>query len=273
MKLCVSTLGCPAWSLKQILECVRECGYEGVELRGLQGQMLLPEAPPLAPPERASVRRRFEDLGCRIACVSSSASFTAAEAATRRQSLDEVRAYADLAADLGAPLIRVFGGQIPEGVSRQDCVRYAGESLAEAAAVAAQRGARVALETHDAFSRGRQVAELLAAADHPAAGALWDIHHPYRQGESIDESLAAMAGRLLHVHVKDGVVVDGKVQYRLLGEGTIPIGDVLQRLGGAGYGDYLSLEWEKAWHPELAEPEVAFPQYAEQMRRMLAELD
>ena len=114
MKLCFSTLGCPGWSLEQILDCVRTCGYEGVELRGLQGEMMLPDALPLAPPERADVRRRFEDLGCKAACVSSSANFTAADPQVRQEKLDEVRAYADLAADLDAGLIRVIGGQIPE---------------------------------------------------------------------------------------------------------------------------------------------------------------
>ena len=273
MKLCFSTLGCPAWSLEQVLDCVRKCGYEGVELRGLQGEMFLPDAPPLAPAERANVRRRFEDLGCKIACVSSSANFTSADENVRGEKLDEVRAYADLAADLGAGLIRVFGGRVPEGVSRQDCVKYAGESLAEAAAIAAERGAKVALETHDDFSRGEQAAELLAAADHPAVGALWDIHHPYRQGEPIEVSFRAMGECLLHIHVKDGVVEDGKVRYHLLGDGTIPVREVLQLLKGANYAGYLSLEWEKAWHQDLEEPEVAFPHYAEQMRRLLAEIE
>ncbi|MFQ6096196.1 MAG: sugar phosphate isomerase/epimerase family protein, partial [Armatimonadota bacterium] len=254
-------------------DCVGACGYEGVEFRGLQGEMFLPDAPPLAPAKRGPLRRRFEDLGCRIACVSSSASFTAAESEVRQRRLDEVRAYADLASDLGAGLIRVFGGQIPEGVSRSECIKYAGEALRQAAEIAAQHGAKVALETHDAFSRGREAAELVAAADHPACGSLWDVHHPYRQGESIEESLQALGETLLHVHVKDGVRDEGKVQYRLLGEGTVPVREALRGLKALGYDGYLSLEWEKAWHTDLPEPEVVFPHFADAMRTWLAELD
>ena len=32
-------------------------------------------------------------------------------------------------------------------------------------------------------------------------------------------------------------------------------------LKAGGYDGYYSFEWEKWWHPELAEPEVAFPAY------------
>ena len=40
-------------------------------------------------------------------------------------------------------------------------------------------------------------------------------------------------------------------------------------LKAAGYKGYYGFEWEKAWHPEIEEPEVALPQYAEMMKRWL----
>ena len=42
-------------------------------------------------------------------------------------------------------------------------------------------------------------------------------------------------------------------------------------LAKGGYRGYYGFEWEKAWHPEIEEPEVAFPHYAEFMRRALAD--
>jgi hypothetical protein len=63
------------------------------------------------------------------------------------------------------------------------------------------------------------------------------------------------------VHVKDGLVKDGKVEYRLLGEGEAPIKQSVQILQKGGYQGYYSFEWEKLWHPEIAEPEVALAKY------------
>ena len=42
-------------------------------------------------------------------------------------------------------------------------------------------------------------------------------------------------------------------------------------LAGAGYKGYYSFEWEKKWHPDIEEPEIAIPQYAKVMREYLRE--
>ena len=39
-----------------------------------------------------------------------------------------------------------------------------------------------------------------------------------------------------------------------------------------GYKGYYCFEWEKRWHPDIEEPEVAFPHYATTMRQYLAEM-
>jgi hypothetical protein len=36
----------------------------------------------------------------------------------------------------------------------------------------------------------------------------------------------------------------------------------------SGYDEYLSLEWEKQWHPEIAEPEIALPQAVPLLHRL-----
>jgi hypothetical protein len=45
------------------------------------------------------------------------------------------------------------------------------------------------------------------------------------------------------------------------------IRQMLGLLAAGGYRNWISVEWEKRWHPEIEAPEVALPQY----RRVLAE--
>jgi len=52
----------------------------------------------------------------------------------------------------------------------------------------------------------------------------------------------------------------------------VPIRDILAALHGIGYDGWLSVEWEKKWHPDLAEPDVALPQHATLLREYLAGL-
>lgn len=46
-KLAFSTLGCPDWSLKQIVDCSVENDYKGFEIRGLAGRWIYRNVPSL----------------------------------------------------------------------------------------------------------------------------------------------------------------------------------------------------------------------------------
>jgi sugar phosphate isomerase/epimerase len=100
---------------------------------------------------------------------------------------------------------------------------------------------------------------------------LWDLHHPYRfNGEEPELTYANLGKYAVGTHIKDSVLdKDGKPRYVLLGEGTVPIKRMLEMLVQGGYGGYATLEWEKRWIPELAEPEIVFPQYVQKMREWI----
>ena len=260
--LAFSTLGCPAWPFDRILQAATEYGYDAIELRGLQDEMDLPRAQPFIAANRAATRRRIEAAGVGICCVSSSG-------VVEQKNLDHVKAHAELARDLGCPVVRVFGGNLSTEVPHAEAVVRAAQTLRAFGDAARDAGVAVVLETHDAFSTGAQVAELLAETAHPAVFSLWDLHHPYRQGEAPEETHRHLAPTLRHVHIKDGR--DGA--YTLMGEGDVPLSAMLDRILDGGYAGPISLEWEKRWHPQLPEPEVAFPQYARALRSYLAGRD
>ncbi len=256
--LAFSTLGCPTWDLERIVSAAQEYGYQSLELRGYLSEMDLPKAEPFAPGSRAATRRRIEDAGLSVCCVSSSGVVASAN-------LDHVKAHAELARDLGCPVVRVFGGKLPEDAPRAEGIARFAETLRAFGDAAQGQGVTVVLETHDSFSTGAEVAELLTAAQHPAVFSLWDLHHPYRQGEPIEETHRLLAPTIRHVHVKDGK----SGSYTLLGEGDVPVFPMLDLALGGGYAGPISLEWEKRWKPDIADPEVAFPQYARALREYL----
>jgi sugar phosphate isomerase/epimerase len=256
--LAFSTLGCPVWDLPRILSAAREYGYNAVELRGYLDQMDLPLADPFTPANRTETRRRFEDAGVAVCCVSSSGTVA-------KNNLDHVKAHAELAGALGCPRVRVFGGKLPDDLPHAEGIARFAETLRAFGDAAQEAGVYIVLETHDSFSKGAEVAELLAATAHPAVFSLWDLHHPYREGESLEETNRYLAPTLRHVHVKDGAAGN----YTLLGEGDVPVFPMLDLVLGGGYDGPISLEWEKRWKPDIAEPEVAFPQYAKALRAYL----
>ena len=271
MKLAFTTLACPNWSLEQVVGAARRSGYEGIELRLLDGELLRPD---LDGEARRRVRALCTDAGLPIVCVDTSVRIAQPDPAARAEQIRVGQAFLELAAGWDAPLIRVFGGP-PEDLTEAEAIAAAAECLAPLADRARELGIAVALETHDAFASSASVAQVLRQVPGPGAGALWDTLHPYRVGESVAETLGRLRDRLLHIHVKDGQrPADGGPNWELtlLGAGDVPMRDILAALRAAGYDGWLAVEWEKKWHPELAEPEVALPQHADTLRTYLASL-
>ncbi len=264
MKLAFSTLGCPQWEIDQLIDAARASGYDGIELRAYKGSLDLVKVLGDLPGGPAEFRRRLSRAGISVCCLDTSVQLTDPDPSTT-----EGERMIDLAMVLGAPYLRVFGGDVPAGESSESASARAAEKLTHLGRKAAQRDKRILLETHDAFSSGAQVAALMRATSEEGTGVLWDLHHPYRMGETPQQTAGLIAARTYHAHIKDSKTDAG---HTLLGEGDIPLAELVGALHAAGYRGYLSLEWEKMWHPELPEPEVAFPQAARYMSDLLAKL-
>lgn len=260
MKLAYSTLAFPVEGLDEVAELGARCGFGGVEIRLLEGRLLEPVA---APAERRRVRRAFAERGLDIVAVDTSLRLVEADFASR------LPAYLALAAAWEAPLVRVFGGPLGAGAQRQEALAAASERLAEGARLAAAEGVVVALETHDDFARAATVAQVLAPAGTAGAGAVWDLHHPHRCGETPEDVWRALGARVVHVHLKDAVRRGEGWSLVPLGEGEVPVAGALRRLRAAGYEGWLSIEWERAWHPELAPAAEVLPRDAGWLRSQL----
>ncbi|WP_371786181.1 sugar phosphate isomerase/epimerase family protein [Streptosporangium subroseum] len=154
-----------------------------------------------------------------------------------------------LAADLGAPAVRVFpGGEDVEAGARR---------LRAVAGLCAESGVRVLVETHDAMPTGAAVGRLLDAAGVPgAAGALWDVLHPWRHGEEPAQTLEALGEHLAYVQVKDAISAVDTTPVPMW-EGGVPLDECGELL--RGFGGWVSLEWERTWYPQVAPVEEILP--------------
>jgi sugar phosphate isomerase/epimerase len=269
LKLAFSTLGCPNWELEDVARAARAYGYAAVELRALGGGLDLLSRPEFQPGEVARTRGWLAARGLAVCCVDTSCTFDSADEAERRRQVELAGRHCELAAALGAPLIRVFPDKVPEGASREETRDRIGDSLREVARLA-PRGVRVGLETHGDFAGGPATAEIIRRADHPNLCIIWDAANTFASGEALEVTARAVAPYLAHVHLRDARP-SGKEHWTpvLAGHGLVPFGEVVSALGGLGYGGYVSFEFEKYWHPEIEEPEVSLPDFAAAMRALL----
>lgn len=261
--LSFSTLGCPTWDLATILKVAAKSGYQAVEFRGLLGELDLPKSVAFDTPGHIrETRTQFADLGVGICNLGSSAQLHHADAMKRLKNLDDARRFIDLAHQLNCPFVRVFPDQLPPNQNRDETLRLIGEGLLELGTYAKGSGVTVLLESHGELTRSDLLVSIMQAATHPNVGLIWDIVNMWTDAH---ETPALVYKKLKpfirHVHMKDVRIIAGKHQYVLLGEGEAPLREAVNTLKSGGYAGYYSFEWEKLWHPEIAEPDQAIPHY------------
>ncbi|MGW2216638.1 sugar phosphate isomerase/epimerase family protein [Nonomuraea sp. NPDC001684] len=257
MKLAVSTLGMPGEGLERAAGIAVAHGCQGLELR------LHPDTgvhAGLTARERRAVRERVERAGLEIAALAGYVGIC--EPGPDAPVADALLADLRLAADLGAPGVRVF----PRG----DDPAVGARRLRSVAGTAAALGVRVLVETHDRMPTGAAVAGLLAEAGRPeVTGALWDLLHPWRHGESPAATLAALGPSLAYVQVKDAVSAEDTTPVPM-GTGSVPLEEAGDLLRAAGYAGWVSLEWERTWYPDVAPVEEILPGAVAWVRRFTA---
>jgi fatty-acyl-CoA synthase len=111
---------------------------------------------------------------------------------------------------------------------------------------------------------------LLDKVSDPDVAVLWDVHHPFRyMAESVEKTYGALKDYIAFVHLKDSVMQNGKVRYKMLGRGDIPVRTAVGLLKDNGYQGFVSLEWVKRWCADLEEPGVVFSHFANYMQGIL----
>jgi sugar phosphate isomerase/epimerase len=269
--LAFSTLGCPKWEWTAILDRAVEWGYAGIELRGLQGEMDLPKRPEFARSQLPTTLRQLHDQGLKISDLGASTRLHESDATKRSVQLDDGRRFIDLAHQLSAPYVRVFGDRLVPGEPKQSTVDRIVAGLRELGEHAKGSGVGVLIESHGDFCDSPTLREILTGAEMPNVGLLWDAHHTVVVGQEDPAVTLQQLGRYVHhVHLKDSKPAGTDVRYVLTGTGTVPLRRIAQLLKEHHYAGYYCFEWEKVWHPEIDEPEIAFPQYAKVMREYLS---
>lgn len=257
MKLCFSTIGCPGWSWEEVFATSKDLGMQGIEVRGVRDQIYAPKAEAFLPENRAATMDALNRAGMMIPCLTSGSCLSGDEQAA----LAEARDYIDLASAIGTKYIRVMIESTPDSKGEVDIAR-ARELYAQILDYAAPKGVYPLIETNGVLADSSVMARFIKEVGRDDAFVLWDIHHPYRFfGEKPEYTMKNLEGLIKHVHVKDSAMEGGKVAYRMVGYGDVPIFDALRALNSSGYDGFISLEWTKRWMPTLEEPGIVFPHF------------
>ena len=236
MKISFVTFTCPTWSLEQVIDAAARLGYQGIEFRcdakHAHGVEIYTDKI-----ERQEIRHQLERYELEVPCLGTSLRLV--DEAVVEQAPSRI----ELAAQIGAPGLRLFCGPQPEGMDRLQLLDTVAERLRQIAQLAEGYNVEIWLETHDTLSLGADVAKVLKQTERPNLGVVYDVAHPYRMGEPLTETLRHLSGLIRHVHFHDALNAPDKTIITRFGKGQMPVDEMLNGLLQSGYDGYLSAEW------------------------------
>ena len=187
--------------------------------------------------------------GMPISGAGISTNFCNPSAEERNKEIEKVKEGLEIAHELGAPCLRVFGGRVPQGYTEDEAIKWVIESLQSCVKYAEENGVVIALENHGGVpSRADSVVKIMESVDSPWVRVNLDLGN-YR-GESFYEEIAKTVPYAVHTHAKVSVKL-GKRRVE------IDYNRIKEILKSGGYNGFLSIEYEEKEDPKIGVPKFA----------------
>lgn len=192
---------------------------------------------PSTGPEFTLPLRRLAYLqGVELYSISVRSELTRPAAGDRRKEVESLYRWIDVANNLGASHIRVFGGNVPKGFTEEQAVPWVVECLLRASDYAAARGVILGLENHGGITlRAERIIEIVNKVDSPWVKINLDTGNFRSQ---VFEQIQACLPLTVNIQVK--VEAPDESGKRVPQDWD----RVVKMVAASGYRGYLALEYE-----------------------------
>ncbi len=248
MKLSFSTFGWTGCTWNELCSMAEDIGFAGIEIHNIHEPIFSGKSGIFDPSTANAAYRDMSERGIRIPCIDTSCDI--ADPSKKDEAIGEISTYIENARSLHIPYVRI--GARNCGADK-DIQKATTEDVIKATLSLAQKhGITLLVETIAVYSDTKFLCEVLDIFACDNLGALWDMQHTVRTAkESPETTVKNLGAYIKHVHLKDSEVVNGQMEYRLIGEGSLPIGDMVRSLYSINYDGFISLEWEPHWIEEI----------------------
>ena len=272
MKLALSTLTCPDWSLDKICRTMKELNIGMIDFRGLMGKKKLWETEEFSEDNRERTLKQIRQYGITVSGISTSVKlFPTTEESTWADMFDEGKRSIDLCRKCGGWYIRVMGGFINRSPHKDKALETLISNYRELCQYAQSQNVSVLIETHDHISSSTGIVNVLDRLNHASSGAIWDVRHPlHLEGENFETTLSIMGSYIRVVHVKDFSKTEG-FPLMAFGEGDFDAPACVQALETVGYGGLLVLEQPKIDSTGKPAPDKNITGFARTMNPLIEE--
>lgn len=232
------------WDCKRLCQAVKDVGADAVDFH----------VKFLGDPATASARvnEAIKSSGVQLSGLSMSNNFNQDDPAELEEQISAVKTWLKVAAEVNAPVSRIFGGHIPDRSDKEalkaGLSRIVG-AVGEVTVEAEKLGVVLALENHGGLPcTGEEQVDVIKAVNSPNLRATIDVGNYMQGGQEGHIGTEIAADLASYVHFKDFKKKNQEVPWQLeacvVGDGDVDHLKCLQALVNAGYEGYIALEYE-----------------------------
>ncbi len=263
MKLSFSTKGWHGSTFDEFCDIAVDLDFGGIELHNVNNRLFTDKDGAFHDYKAAATSRRLYEKGLQIPCIDMLCDI--ASATKSDMAMGEFEKCISIASSLNIPYIRVKAEKaVDADGARANVTAFIEKVLPQAI----DKKATLLIETSGLFSRSQDLRDTLDIFASDNLGALWNMSAAFFEGgESAEEIIKNLGAYIKHVHINDAEKNADGVDFCLIGEGELPISDMMLALRSVNYDGFVSLVWDPAWCPELDDMEIIFAQFTGYMKQ------
>jgi sugar phosphate isomerase/epimerase len=219
-------------TINDMLDFCAANGFEGVDITGYYFKGY-PQVP--ADEYLFQIKRKVFKLGLEISGTGVRNDFTIADKNKREQEVALVKNWIEVAAKIGAPVIRIFAGnQKNEGITKEQVTEWMLKDIQTCVDYGKQHGVIVGLQNHNDFIQtAAQVIRIIETINSEWLGLILDtgsyrVHDPY-------EEIAKSVKYTVNLQIKENVFINGA-------EKETDMDKLMAIIKSSGYKGYLPIE-------------------------------
>ena len=259
MKLSFSTKGWHNSTFDEFCQIAKDLKFSGIELHNIHNRLFTDKDGAFHDYAAAKTVRKLYEMKLSIPCIDTICNL--ADKDNKENSINEINACIAIANDLHIPYVRVKA----YGEENYDLVS---SIISEILPACEQKGIVVLIETSGIFCDTARHRDMLDSFACDNLAALWDMHSPYfEKDEDPETTIKNLGAYIKHVHIKDAVKTENGIEYCIIGEGKMPISEMMLGLRSVNFDGFISLEWVPEWCEELDDMEIIFSQFVNYMKQ------
>ena len=254
MKLSFSTKGWHNRTFDDFCEIAKDLRFSGIELHNVSNTLFTDKDSAFQDYATAATLRKLYEQKITIPCISSICDIS--DEKTVESATAEVRECIRIAKNLHIPYIRVRANKHDDGDTAR-VEKFLSNILPECEEI----GVTLLIETSGLYCDTAKLRDMLQLFACDSIAALWDTYSPYFiENEAPERTIENLGAYIKHIHVKDAVR-DGENRFCLMGEGELPIKEMILALRSVNYDGFVSLEWNPDWCKEIDDMEIILSQF------------